>query len=221
MLLKKFESIENILFFKKKLWISKFDQLKLDIIKKVHDQFVWKHSNIRRICKNLHKWYYCSQTKQSVKRYVRNCHVCRRFKTSRNKYSKLLNFLSISKRLWINITMNFVIELSENKSFNAILMIMNRLTKMHHYISCVTTEEETNVEEIIRLLIKHIWKLHELLSIIMFDQDSQFISLIWKKICEILRINLKLSTAFHFETNEHIEIANQEMKKYLRNYCNY
>jgi hypothetical protein len=117
--------------------------------------------------------------------------------------------------------MNFVIELSENKSFNAILMIMNRLTKMHHYISCVTTEEETNVEEIIRLLIKHIWKLHELLSIIMFDQDSQFISLIWKKICEILRINLKLSTAFHFETNEHIEIANQEMKKYLRNYCNY
>ncbi len=37
MLLKKFEIIENTLFFKKKLWISKFDQLKLNIIKKIHD----------------------------------------------------------------------------------------------------------------------------------------------------------------------------------------
>jgi ribosomal protein L11 len=63
--------------------------------------------------------------------------------------------------------------------------------------------------------------LHELSSIIMFDRDSQFISLIWKKICEILKINLKLSTAFYLETNEQSEIANQEIKKYLRNYCNY
>jgi aminopeptidase C len=55
MLLKKFELIENILFFKKKLWISKFDQLKLDIIKEIHNQFVSEHSDIRRICKYLHK----------------------------------------------------------------------------------------------------------------------------------------------------------------------
>jgi hypothetical protein len=63
MLLKKFESIENILFFKKKLWISKFDQLKLNIIKKIHDQSVSKHSNVCRICKYFHKWYYWLQTK--------------------------------------------------------------------------------------------------------------------------------------------------------------
>ncbi len=37
MLLKKFEMIENTLFFKKKLWIFEFDQLKLNIIKKIHD----------------------------------------------------------------------------------------------------------------------------------------------------------------------------------------
>ncbi len=37
MLLKKFEVSENILFFKKKLWILEFDQLKLNIIRKVHD----------------------------------------------------------------------------------------------------------------------------------------------------------------------------------------
>jgi uncharacterized protein YcaQ len=98
MLLKKFESIENILFFKKKLWVSELNQLKLDIIREIHDQSALKHSDIRRTCKYLQKWYYWSQMKQSVERYVKNCHVCKFFKSSRNKYSELLNSLSISKR---------------------------------------------------------------------------------------------------------------------------
>jgi hypothetical protein len=60
MLLKKFKSIENILFFKEKLWVLDFDQLKLNIIRKIHDKLVSEHSNVRRTCKYLHKWYYWS-----------------------------------------------------------------------------------------------------------------------------------------------------------------
>ncbi len=146
MLLKKFESIENTLFFKKKLWISKFNQLKLNIIRKIHDQSTSEHSNVRRFCKYLNKWYYWSQVKQSVKRYIRNCHICKRFKITRDKYSELLNSLSISDRSWTNIIMNFVIELSESKDFNALLMMINRLIKMHHYVLCTTEEDETSAE---------------------------------------------------------------------------
>jgi hypothetical protein len=222
MLLKKFRSIENILFFKEKFWIFESDQLRLDIIKKIHDQFASEHSNVRRTCKYLHKWYYWSQVKQSVKRYIRNCHICKRSKISRDKYFELLNFLFISDRSWMNIIMNFVTELSKStKEFNAILIIINRLTKMHHYISCITEEDETTVEKTARLLINNAWKLHELLNIIVSDRDSQFVSLVWRTICEILRIDVKLSIAFHSETDEQSEIANQKMKRYFRNYCNY
>jgi hypothetical protein len=221
MLLKKFELIENILFFKKKLWVSESNQLKLDIIREIHDQSASEHSDIRRTCKYLQRWYYWSQMKQSVKRYVKNCHICRRFKSSRNKYSELLNSLSISKRSWMNITMNFVIELLENKNFNAILMIVNRLTKMHHYIFCIAAKERINAKKIARLLINHVWKLHELSSTIVSDRESQFISLVWKTICRTLKINVKLSIAFYLEIDDQSEIANQKMKRYLRNYCNY
>ncbi len=221
MLLKKFESIEDTLFFKKKLWIFESDELKLSIIREIHDQSASEHSDVRRTCKYLSRWYYWSQVKQSIERYIRNCHICKRFKVIRDKYFDLLNSLSISNRSWTNIIMNFVIELSESKNFNAILMMINRLTKMHHYISCTTTEESINVEKTTRLLINYVWKLHELSNTIVFDRDSQFISLIWKSICERLKINIKLSTAFHFETDDQSEIANQKMKRYLRSYCNY
>ncbi len=157
-----------------------------------------------------------------MKRYIRNCHICKRSKASRDKYFELLNLLLISDRSWINIIMNFVIELSKSKKeFNAIFMIVNRLTKMHHYISCVAKKDETTVEETARLLINHVWKLHELSSIIVFDRESQFVSNVWKFVCQTLRINVKLSIAFHSEIDEQSEIANQKMKRYLRNYCNY
>jgi hypothetical protein len=140
MLLKKFEMIENTLFFKKKSWIFEFDQLKLNNIREVHDQSASKHSNIRSTCKYLHKWYYWSQTKQSVKRYIKNCHICKRFKITRDRYSSLLNLLSISDWSWTNIIMNFVIELSKIKNdFNSILMIINRLIKMQHYVFYIIT----------------------------------------------------------------------------------
>jgi hypothetical protein len=221
MLLKKFEMIENTLFFKKKLWISEFDQLKLNIIREIHDQFASEHSNIRRTCKYLHKWYYWSQAKQSMKRYIRNCHICKRFKTTRDKYSKLLNSLSISNRSWMNIIMNFVTELFKSKNFNAILMIVDRLTKMHHYISCVAEKDETTAEKTTRLLINYVWKLHELSSIIISNRESQFKFSIWKIVCQILKINVKLFTVFHSKIDDQSEIVNQEMKRYLRNYCNY
>ncbi len=212
----------NTLFFKKKLWASKFDQLKLNIIKEIYDQFVSEHSNICRTCKYLNKWYYWSQTKKSINRYIRNCHICKKFKATRDKYFDLLNSLLISNKSWTDIVMKFVIKLSKTKNdFNVILMMINKLIKMHHYVLCVTKKDDTSAEKTIKLLIDNVWRLHELSSIIISNRDSQFVSLVWKTVCKMLKINVKLFTAFHFETNNQSEIVNQKMRRYLRDYYNY
>jgi hypothetical protein len=67
-----------------------------------------------------------------------------------------LNSFLISDRFWTNIIMNFVIKLFESRAFNAILIIMNRLAKMHHYISCTTAEEDISIKKIVRLLINYV-----------------------------------------------------------------
>jgi hypothetical protein len=92
---------------------------------------------------------------------------------------------------------------------------------MHHYVPCTAEEDGTSAEKTAKLLINNVWKLHGLSSTIVSDRDSQFVSLVWKTVCKALKINIKLSTAFHSETNDQSEIANQKMKRYLRVYCNY
>jgi hypothetical protein len=158
---------------------------------------------------------------RDVKQYVRNCHICRRIKATKDKYHELLNSLSMLDRSWIDITFDFVTNLFDSRDYNAILMMIDRLNKMHHYILCTINENEITIEKTIKLFIQHVWKLHEL-SITMFsDKESSFISFVWDTICKMLKIKAKLFTTFHSETNKQSEIFNQKMKRYLRAYVNH
>jgi hypothetical protein len=198
-----------------------FESDRLSLMQKMHDQFASSHSKMNRTIKLLklnHRW---SEMIRDVKQYVRNCHTCRRTKVAKDKYHELLNSLSMFDRFWTNITFDFVTKLFDNKKYNAILMMINRLNKMHHYISCIIDENDTTVEETTKLLIQHVWKLHELLTTMISNRDSQFIFLVWNTICKMLRLKAKLFIAFHSKTNEQSEIFNQKIKRYLRVYVNH
>ena len=117
--------------------------------------------------------------------------------------------------------MDFVTGLPECELKNAILMVVDRLAKERVYIPCSDKDEGTNAEAITRILIHNVWRRHGLPSSVVSDQGPQFVSAVWKSLCKILRINAKLSTTFHLETNGQSEIANQEMERHLRTYVSH
>ncbi len=55
----------------------------------------------------------------------------------------------------------------------------------------------------------------------MSDQDTQFIFDIWKHICKMLKIDVKLSMMYHFEIDDQIKKVNAVMKHYFRVFINY
>jgi hypothetical protein len=215
------ERFEQFSFLQAIELIIVLESNRLSLMQEMHDQFASSHSKINRTIKLLRRNHRWSRMIRDVKQYVRNCHTCKRIKTARDKYHELLNSLSILDRSWTDIILDFVIELFDNREYNAVFMIMNRLSKMHHYISCNIDENDTTVEKTTKLLIQHVWKLHELSITMISNKDSQFVSLIWNTICRILKIKTKLFIAFHSKTNEQSEIFNQEMKRYLRVYVNH
>lgn len=56
---------------------------------------------------------------------------------------------------------------------------------------------------------------------IVSDQGRAFIDKTWKKICNQLKINHKLSTSYHPETDDQTERMNKTLEIYLRHYVNY
>ena len=117
--------------------------------------------------------------------------------------------------------MNFIIGLFLSKDHNVIWVVVDRLIKKRYYVLCTIEENNTFVENTIEMLIKKVFRLHELSASIVFDRGSQFVVTIWKSFCKRLNIQVKLFTVFHFETDEQIERSNQDLKRHLRIYCNY
>ncbi len=50
--------------------------------------------------------------------------------------------------------MNFIINLFDSSKYNAILMIICRLLKERHYISCIIDDEDITVEKTAEMLIQ-------------------------------------------------------------------
>ena len=157
----------------------------------------------KSINQSINQCYNWSRMNKVIKRYIKNCYSCRRAKASKDRYNEKLNFLFISKRNWENIILNFVVELFRCfDRYNVILMIIDRLSKKRHYISCDIENDDITIEITVKMLIQHVWKLHKLFLIIISNRDFQFVSIVWKTLCKIFDIVSKLSIAFHFETDD-------------------
>jgi len=66
-----------------------------------------------------------------------------------------------------------------------------------------------------------VFRTHELSRSIVFNHDSQFISIVWKSLCLRLNIKMKLFIDYHSQINDQIERVNQNVEWYLRSYCSY
>ena len=79
---------------------------------------------------------------------------------------------------------------------------MNCLIKKRYYVLYTTENNDISAENIIKMLIKKVFYIYELSTLIMFDRDSQFVVIIWKSFYKRLDIQIKLFTTFHFKINK-------------------
>jgi len=101
---------------------------------------------------------------------------------------------SIPEKTWTHISADFITKLPLVQGYDSILVVVDRFTKMVHFIP---TTERTSAERLAWLFRDNIWKLHGLPNSIISDRGPQFVAGIMKKLNQMLGINTKLSTTTH------------------------
>jgi len=114
--------------------------------------------------------------------------------------------------------MNFITALPTSNGKDALWVIIDRLTKMGHFVACHGT---MNPEDLADHFLQQIIRSHGLPSSIISDRGSLFTSDFWKQVTEVLGISHNLSTAFYPQTDGQTERANATLEQYLQAYCNY
>ncbi|MBW0521091.1 hypothetical protein O181_060806 [Austropuccinia psidii MF-1] len=155
---------------------------------------------------------------QFIKDYVSSCQQCSRNKNIHQKKFGLLKPLPISNDPWIFLSMNFITQLPLSNSFDSILVIVDRFSKMAVFIPTMASITSLDLAH---LFIKDIFSKHGLPSSIVSDRGPLFVSSFWTNLCQQFQISRDLSTAYHPETDGQTKRVNQILEQYLWMYVSY
>jgi len=113
--------------------------------------------------------------RQTIAQYVRNCDTCTRIKPARHAPYSLLKPLQVPFRKWSSASLDLVTGLPMSNWYNALLVVVDRLSKMAHYIPSTT---DVNSKKIAKLFIDNIFPLHGIPDSIVSDRGTQFQSVL-------------------------------------------
>nr|KAJ0228165.1 hypothetical protein LSAT_V11C100046520 [Lactuca sativa] len=201
------------LMYKGRLVIPQKSELIPKLLKEFHDSVMGGHAGELRTYQRLAAEWYWVGMRKSVQKHVQACVVCQTQKALTTHPAGLLQPLPLPSQVWDEISMDFIEGLPNSHGYNAILVVVDRLTKYSHFIAVKHPFSATTIAAI---FIKEVVRLHGFPSSIVSDRDKVFMSLFWRELFRLQGTQLLRSTAYHPQTDGQTEIVNKSVEMYLR-----
>ncbi|WVZ80196.1 LOW QUALITY PROTEIN: hypothetical protein U9M48_027690 [Paspalum notatum var. saurae] len=184
-----------------RICVPNVDSIRKLILSEAHDTAYSIHPGSTKMYYDLKERFWWPGMKRAVAKYVTVCDTCQRP-------------LKVPEWKWEEITMDFIVGLPRTqKGYNSIWVVVDRLTKIAHFIPVNTTYSDARLAE---LYISRIVCLHGVPKKIISDRGSQFTSRFWEQLHDSLDTKLRFSTAYHPQTNGQTERTNQVFEDMLR-----
>jgi len=151
------------------------------------------HGGAKHTTTFLKKSYCWPKLKEDAEEYEKTCLICQQNRVFNKKQVGLLRPLPISKRLWESVSMNFMVSLPPSRGFDAIMVVVDRFSKMAHFIP---TKENAMAQETRRLFFTHVFKHYGLPKDIASDRDPKFTSKFWRALWKCMGSELKMNISF-------------------------
>ena len=135
----------------------------------------------------------------------------------KDRWQGFLKPLPVSERIWQKIFIDFVVNLLSSENCTSLLMITDCLSKK----VILKLYKEITAKWVTQTFIWHFYWAHELFITIVSDWETQFVSSLWKRICQLLKIVQRMFMTYHSETDEVTEHMNQNVELYICMFFNY
>ena len=140
---------------------------------------------------------------KQVDAYCYSCLICQEARVIREKQLRKLQPFLIPTKVCDVFFMDFITRLPESVTYgdmyNAILVVVDKLSKMCHYILC---RSNITAKELAKVITQVVIRLHKVPStIIISNFGSLFTSRLWANLIYFFRIERRLGTAFYPQTD--------------------
>ncbi|GJP60702.1 hypothetical protein CLOP_g17914 [Closterium sp. NIES-67] len=123
-----------------------------------HDVLYAGHFGSNKTLTGIAKHYYWPHLAEDVQKFVTSCDTCQRMKSSKQKKAGLLQPLPVPEQPWQVVSLDFITGLPPtSSSHDAILVVIDKFSKMGHFIPTHTT---ARTEETAQLFVRYIISQH-------------------------------------------------------------
>jgi hypothetical protein len=205
---------QDTLWLKDHICVPRNKEIRDSILKEAHDSRYSIHPGCMKMYKDLKVRFLWEKMREYIAEYVTRCDTCQRVKAEHQRPAGLLQPLETPTWKWEDISMDFIVGLPRTQKGNdSIWVVVDRLTKVAHFIPVKTTFE---MHKLVKLYIDNILKLHGAPKSIVSDRGPQFTAKFWRSLHKAMGTNLHYSSAFHPHTDGQIERVNQVLEDLLR-----
>jgi hypothetical protein len=213
----KLNDTTQVLTFNGLIYVPNNRKIKRLILQSRHDAPYAGHLGRRKTLASVSRDYYWPGMMKYVIEYTKSCDLCQRNRIDTHRPFGKLQPLPVPKGPWREIGYDMVGPLPESEGYNAIMTIVDRLTKQAHFIPCRTN---LDTPDCAKLFMKEIWRLHGTPTKVISDRGPIFNSKFMHELYKGLGIQARYSTAYHPQTDGQAERTNQIAEQYLRKYVN-
>ncbi|KAJ9543487.1 hypothetical protein OSB04_023194 [Centaurea solstitialis] len=208
-----FTVCNGVLYYKNRLVLPKASKFIPILLTEFHQSASGGHSGYYRTYRRLAANLYWPGMVADVQKFVRECVLCQRCKADSTAPGGLLQPLPIPTAIWEDVSLDFIVGLPKSKGFDAILVVVDRLSKYGHF---VLLKHPYTAKSIAEVFVKEVVRHHGIPKSIVSDRDPIFLSLFWREIFRSQGTQLNMSSAYHPESDGQTEVVNRCLETYLR-----
>ncbi|CAA7017569.1 unnamed protein product [Microthlaspi erraticum] len=206
-------SANGTILVRGRVCVPKDVELRHQILGEAHASKFSIHPGATKMYHDLKRYYHWVGMKRDVADWVAKCNTCALVKAEHQVPGGLLQSLPIPEWKWDRITMDFVVGLPVSRTFDAIWVIVDRLTKSAHFLAIKKTD---GAAVLARKFVREIVRLHGVPASIVSDRDPRFTSEFWRAFQAEMGTKVHLSTAYHPQTDGQSERTIQTLEDLLR-----
>jgi hypothetical protein len=183
-----------------------------------HDTLAHGHMGVKRTLELMQRKFYWKGMVEDIRGFIRSCDSCQRNKPDAPGPKGLLQSLPIPDMPWSSLSFDFITCLPPtNQGHNALLVVVDRLTKMCRLVPCDFT---CTAQEVANLLLSKIFSIFGVPDTLLSDRDPRFTSTWFQSWCTSLGIKQCMSSSYHPQIDGQTERMNRVVEDMLRHFVN-
>lgn len=187
-----FSLYANLFYYKSRLVIPDYPDLKSKILADTHDSPTGGHGSYFKTLKRIAANFYWPCLKHDFKLFVQNCLICQQHKYETLAAAGLLQPLPLPNRVWEDICLNFIVGLPPFNDFDTILVVVDRFSKYSHFLPL---SHPFTAKIVAGVFCNEIVRLHGLPCSTLSDRDVVFTSAFWQELFRLSYTGLRMGTS--------------------------